>query len=345
MALEDSGSVGAATGWVPQYISAWCEERLVGASVVYVKSNSYGEYIFDWDWAKAYQRYGIPYYPKLTASVPFTPATGPKFLLAPMIERAPVINALITASLNLMQRQGCSSLHYLFIPSQDLAYFETKPFLIRHSFQYHWHNEGYSSFDDFLAKLKPKRRKQIVRERTQLQAANVRIAWLSGAQLTGDHADLFYGFYLGTIEKMSAIPYLTLDFFKAVFKTMSEHIALVLAFEDDTAIAGALYFKKGSNLFGRYWGASKDVRNLHFELCYYQPIAWSIANGIQRFEAGAQGEHKIARGLLPELTYSAHWIEQPDFRRAIATFIDDEKAGIERYFTETKPHHPFTERS
>ena len=333
--------VGHAAGWIPKYITVWRDEQLVGASFVYIKTNSYGEYIFDWDWAKAYHHHRLEYFPKLTSSIPFTPATGPKFLVRSDQDSTPVIDTLLSTSLKIMKDLDCSSLHYLFIPKEELNYFEAKQFFIRHSFQYHWQNQNYETFDAFLASLKPKRRKQIVRERMQLQAANLKIEWYSGDQLTEAHAELFFGFYLETIQKMSAIPYLNLAFFKSVFKHMSHEVALVLASEGDTAIAAALYFKKGDSLFGRYWGSSKDVRNLHFEICYYQPIEWAIANKIQRFEAGAQGEHKIARGLLPELTYSAHRIQHPQFRDAIGKFIEDEKQGIQQYFDDLKSHHPF----
>lgn len=346
LALESSKSVGDGTGWSPHYISVWEGDQLQGLSYLYSKTNSYGEYIFDWSWAEAFHRHGVPYYPKLTAAVPFTPATGAKLLFAPSANQCLVASILIKAAKAMMKVENQSSLHYLFITQAEIPFFEAEGLLIRHSYQYRWKNNHYTDFNHFLGAFKTKRKKQILREREQLRAESPHLVFrrLSGADLKATDADTFYKFYLSTIEKMRAIPYLTADFFNIVFEKMADEIVLILAEEANEVIAGALYYKKGDQLFGRYWGATKEVRNLHFEMCYYQPIEWAIAQKLGVFEAGAQGEHKMSRGLLPELTFSAHWIEHPEFRRAITHFVEEEKIGIHRLFEEMKPHHPFLDK-
>jgi len=340
-ALEQSGAVGGLSGWHPIYLADEADGRLNGASFLFAKTNSNGEYIFDWSWADAYRRHGVSYFPKLTAAVPFTPATGPKLLLSSACDQPVVAGRLIEAGKRLMKEGGHSSLHYLFLTAAELPFFHAAGFFIRHSFQYHWHNRGYASFDDFLAALKPKRRKQIVREREQLKAASLTIDILTGDQLTAGHARIFFQFYLTTIDKREAIPYLNEQFFEIVFDTMRDRIVLMLASEAGQPIAGALYYKKGDHLFGRYWGAVKEVRNLHFELCYYQPIVWAIQHKLRVFEAGAQGEHKIARGFVPVLTYSAHFLEHPAFCEAIGLFVEQEKSEIARIMTELNEHSPY----
>ncbi len=340
-ALETSGSVGGQTGWSPLYLAALSNTKRVGATYLYAKAQSYGEYIFDWGWAEAYQRHGVPYYPKLVSAVPFTPATGPKLLLDPETDRPAVAQALIAAAVQTVEKADASSLHWLFLPKEELAFFEAAGFLLRQSYQYHWHNAGYVRFEDFLAALKPRKRKQIVREREQLKGTGLRFRSLTGEAITPSHAKLFYGFYLSTIGKRQAYPYLTEAFFTTVFATMRDRIVLFVAEEGSEIQAGSLCYFKGDTLFGRYWGAAREVRNLHFELCYYQPIEWAIRQGLKRFEAGAQGEHKLARGFVPTLTYSAHWIRHPAFRDAIEAFIEKEKLGIAEMFEQEKAHSPF----
>lgn len=342
-ALETSGSVGEATGWMPCYLTASSGDKLQGASYLYKKENSYGEYIFDWAWAEAYQRYQVPYFPKLLSAVPFTPATGPKFLFAPGADRGVVASAMISRALRQMESENQSSLHYLFITPEETEFFQAAGFLIRHSFQYHWGNPGYGSFSDFLGALKSRKHKQIAREREQLRGEKLTFRAITGEALTSEHAKLFYGFYLSTITKMGAIPYLSENFFTRVFETMRDRIVLFVAEDQAETIAGSLCYFKGSTLYGRYWGTIRNVRNLHFELCYYRPIEWAIERGLKKFEAGAQGEHKIARGFLPALTYSAHWIRHPQFREAISRYIEEEKSAIRAVFDEMRDHSPFGE--
>lgn len=313
----------------------------LGACYLYSKTHSYGEYIFDWSWAQAYERYQMPYYPKLLSAVPFTPATGPKLLFKDGVDKPRVAAALIASALEQMEAAQHHSLHYLFITPDEIPYFEAAGFSIRHSFQYHWKNEGYTSFEEYLGKLKSKKRKQIERERQQLGQEGLTFRAVTGEALLPEHAELFYRLYLSTILKMGAIAYLTEDFYRRVFAAMHDQIILFLAEDRGEVIAGSLCYFKGDALFGRYWGAVRDVRNLHFELCYYRPIEWAIAHKLARFEAGAQGEHKHARGFLPTRTYSAHWIRHPQFRVAIGNFIDEEKAVLASMFEDMKVHSPF----
>lgn len=340
-ALEQSHSVSPTTGWSAQHLTLWSGSNLDAACPLYSKNHSYGEYIFDWAWAEAYQRHGVHYYPKFVASSPFTPATGPKILVRPGVAINEAYATLLTAARELTETNNHSSLHFLFLSPDEVPQFERAGFLVRHSFQYHWKNRAYKTFEDFLEHLKPRKRKQIIRERAQLAEEGLKIRFITGEELTAKHAEIFYPLYRATTDKMRAIAYLTPDFFARVFEAMKQNVVLIVAEDKEETVAAALYYQKGKNLYGRYWGASREVRNLHFELCYYQPIEWAIKTGLSLFEAGAQGEHKISRGFLPELTYSAHWIRHPAFREAIAHFIEEEKKGIAALFVEMEPHLPF----
>ncbi|MCA1715835.1 MAG: GNAT family N-acetyltransferase [Actinobacteria bacterium] len=324
--LERSGSIGGASGWSPVYLV--CKDdlgRVVGALCLYLKTHSYGEYIFDWEWAHAYRQHGLPYYPKLVAAVPFTPATGPKLLVRPDADRAAVMRALLDAARRLGEERRVSSSHALFLPEEELDEFAEHGFAVRHSVQFHWRNRGYGAFSDYLDALVSKRRRQVARERRQLEG--VEIERLTGSELSPEHAATMYRFYLATSDRKWGSPYLTGAFFAEVFRTMGDRILLVLARDRGTGrpIAGALNFFKGRTLFGRYWGSVEERRNLHFELCYYQAIEFAIERRLALFEAGAQGEHKLARGFLPSLTYSAHAFRHPEFRRAIERYIAEEK--------------------
>ncbi len=339
-ALESSGSIGPRSGWSPVYLVCKDGGRVLGALPLYLKTDSYGEYVFDWEWAHAYQEHGLPYYPKLVSAVPFTPATGPKLLTRPDVGekgRAAVTRALLDAVGRLGDERRVSSSHALFLPERDLDEFAARGFLVRHSLQFHWRNRGYGAFSDYLDAMTGKRRRQVARERRQLGGEGLEIERLTGEALGGEHAALMYRFYLDTYDRKWGSPYLTKRFFDEVFRTMRDRILLVLARDESTRrlVAGALFFFKGDALYGRYWGAAKDVRNLHFELCYYQAIEFAIERGLKLFEAGAQGEHKLARGFLPSLTYSAHEIRHPAFRRAIERYVTQERellaAAVARY--------------
>jgi predicted N-acyltransferase len=343
-ALECSGSIGGSSGWSPAYLVCEDKGRLLGALCLYLKTDSYGEYIFDWEWARAYREHGLPYYPKLVAAVPFTPATGPKLLVRPdVVDRAAVTRTLLDAARELGDERRVGSSHALFLPEEELDEFARRGFAVRHSLQFHWRNRGYSTFPDYLEALEGKRRRQVARERRQLGGEGLDIERLTGETLKGaEHAALMHRFYLGTLDRKWGVPYLNGAFFTEVFRTMAERVLLVLARDGaGRPVAGALFFFKGRNLYGRYWGAAKHRRNLHFELCYYQGIEFAIECGLALFEAGAQGEHKLARGFLPTLTYSAHDIRHPGFRRAIERYIAEEKELLAEAMAEYARHAPY----
>ena len=346
-ALERSRSIGKSSGWSPAYLL--CEDgggqEVLGALPTYLKTDSYGEYIFDWQWALAYREHGLRYYPRLTAAAPFTPATGPKLLVRPDLEgggRA-VKRALLDAARVLGDELRVSSSHALFIPEEELGEFEDRGFAVRHSLQFHWHNRGYGTFDDYLAALTSKRRRQISRERRQLSEEGLKIERLTGDDLSPEHAKIMYRLYLSTLDRKWGSPYLTGAFFDEVFRTMKDRLLFVLARDEGTGrpVAGALNFYKGNTLYGRNWGAFEGRRNLHFELCYYQAIEFAIERGFDLFEAGAQGEHKHARGFLPAITYSAHEIRHKDFRRAIGRYIDEEKEWLAEAMEDYARHDPY----
>ncbi len=346
-ALERSGSIGPGSGWEPVYLVCSDAGRLLGALCLYLKTDSYGEYIFDWDWARAYREHGLPYYPKLVAAVPFTPATGPKLLLRPDVadgERAAVTSALLDAARELGDELGVSSTHALYLPERELAEFARSGFALRHSLQFHWRNRGYDAFSDYLDALIGKRRRQVARERRQLEG--VAIERLTGEALTGEHAATMHRFYVGTFDRKWGFPYLTGEFFAEVFRTMGDRILLVLARDELSRrpVAGALFLFKGGALYGRYWGAAEQRRNLHFELCYYQGIEFAIERGLELFEAGAQGEHKLARGFLPSLTYSAHAIRHPGFRHAIERYLEEERELVAGAIAAYGHHDPYQPR-
>lgn len=340
-ALERSRSVGRGSGWHPAYLICSDAAGIAGALCTYLKTDSYGEYIFDWEWAMAYREHGLAYYPKLTAAVPFTPATGPKILLRPDADRDAVTRALLDAAKKLGDERRVSSTHALFVPEPEVEEFVRRGFAVRHSLQFHWHNRGYSSFDDYLAALVSKRRRQISRERRQLDG-DLRIERLTGDDLKPHHADTMYRLYLSTSDRKWGVPYLRDGFFEEVFQTMADRTLLVLAHDGSgEPVAGALNFFKGDALFGRYWGCFEDRRNLHFELCYYQEIEFAIERGMRLFEAGAQGHHKHARGFTPSITYSAHEIRHPAFRDAIDRFLEQERELVEDTVAEYDLHDPY----
>jgi predicted N-acyltransferase len=328
-ALEDSGSVSAETGWLPQHLAiADSDGRLLGCVPLYLKSHSYGEYVFDWGWADAYERAGGRYYPKLQASVPFTPVTGPRLLVRPDAERAAVADALITGMLALARRHDVSSLHVTFPTADEWHRLGEAGFLQRVGIQYHWENRGYQSFDEFLAGLASRKRKAIRRERREVAESGLHIRTLTGGDIRPLHWDAFYRFYLATSDKKWGPSYLTRDFFHKLGETMAERVVLVLAELGSEPVAGALNLMGGGVLYGRNWGSIGRFRFLHFEACYYQAIEFAIRHGLERVEAGAQGEHKIQRGYLPAETYSSHWIRDSGFRDAVADFLERERAGL-----------------
>ena len=325
-ALEQSGSAISRTGWQPLPLLLEDETgALVGGVPLYGKSNSQGEYIFDHSWADAWQRAGGRYYPKLLSAVPFTPAPGPRLLA----QDRSVVPELIAGMEALAINNHLSSAHANFIEDEDKAAFEAAGWLLREGVQFHFRNRGYGDFDDFLATLASRKRRAIRKERAAAQSA-VTIRALTGADITEAHWDAFWVFYQDTGARKWGRPYLTRAFFSLMGDRMADHILLLLAERDGVPVAGALNFIGGDVLYGRYWGCTEDIPFLHFELCYYQAIDFAIARGLSRVEAGAQGEHKIARGYEPVATWSAHYITDDGFRAAIADFLVRERHAMER---------------
>lgn len=328
-ACEASGSAVPSEGWAARHLSLHGEDgAVIGVMPLYLKGHSQGEYVFDHSWADAYQRAGGRYYPKLLGAVPFTPATGPRFLNAPGTDAATVREALLQGALTLTQRLGVSSLHVNFPLEAEWRAMTEAGLLPRRDIQFIWRNDGYQSFDDFLGALSSNRRKTIRRERREAQAGlDIRV--LTGAEITQAHWDAFFAFYMDTGDRKWGRPYLTRDFFARIGASMADRIALVMAFEGETPVAGALNFIGRDALYGRQWGTLVDRPFLHFELCYYQAIEFAIGRGLSRVEAGAQGDHKIARGYLPSPVYSAHFIADPALRDPVARYLEQERPAVE----------------
>lgn len=322
--LERSGCVATRTGWSPCHLSVTDDAGgVIGVMPLYLKSHSQGEYVFDWSWADAYERAGGRYYPKLQCAAPFSPVTGPR-LMGPPGAKA----ALLAGALELCGQTGASSLHATFLEAADWRMLGEQGLLQRQDRQYHWRNQGYGDFDAFLAALSSSHRKTIRRERREAQTG-VEIEALSGADLTEAHWDAFFAFYMDTGSRKWGHPYLNRRFFSLLHEHMADKVLLLLAKRDDRYIAGALNLIGRDALYGRHWGAVEHRPFLHFELCYYQAIEHAIRLGLDRVEAGAQGDHKISRGYLPEAVYSAHWIADPALRQPVARFLREERRGIE----------------
>lgn len=328
-ACEASGSAVAAKGWAGRHLALEdADGRVIGVMPLWLKGHSQGEYVFDHSWADAYERAGGRYYPKLLGAVPFTPVTGPRFLTHPDADAATVREALLQGALTLTERLGVSSLHVNFPTREDWDAMGEAGLLRRQDMQYVWRNGGYATFDDFLSALSSSRRKTIRRERREAQVG-LDIRTLTGADIRPEHWDAFFGFYMDTGSRKWGRPYLTREFFARIGETMADRIALVMAFRDGHPIAGALNLIGRDALYGRQWGCLEAVPFLHFELCYYQAIDFAIAHGLSRVEAGAQGEHKIARGYLPSPVYSAHLIADPALRGPVADYLERERPTVD----------------
>jgi uncharacterized protein len=339
-ALEASSSVTARAGWQPQHLVAEGAEGIVGVAPCYLKSHSRGEYVFDGGWAEAYERAGGSYYPKLQVSVPFTPATGRRLLAAPGPEADTIRGGLASGLVELARLREASSVHVTFAPQDEWTLLGERGYLQRTDQQFHWENPGYARFDDFLAALAARKRKVIKRERREALEAGIDIQWLTGSDLTESVWDAFFAFYMETGSRKWGRPYLTRKFYSIVGATMADRILLVMAKRAGRYIAGAINFIGGDTLFGRHWGATEHHPFLHFELCYYQAIDYAIAHGL-RVEAGAQGEHKLARGYMPVTTYSAHYIDDPALRRAVADYLKRERAYVASAGEELAAMGPF----
>ncbi len=340
-ALEASGSVGAGTGWTPHHLVIEdAAGSVAGVMPLYGKTHSQGEYVFDHAWAEALHRIGEPYYPKLQGAVPFTPVPGRRLLARPGAHEAEVERLLARASIAVAERLDASSVHITFLTEAQWTRLAGEDFLKRTGQQFHWRNAGYGSFDDFLASLSSRKRKAIRKERAEAQSA-VEIIAVSGREITEAHWDAMFAFYMDTGSRKWGRPYLNRAFFSLLGQSMADRCLLVLARESGAFVAGALHLIGGDCLYGRYWGATAHYPALHFELCYYQAIEYAIAHGLARAEAGAQGEHKLARGYLPETTYSLHWIQDPRLRRAVARYLEEERHAVEDANAILSDHGPF----
>ena len=341
-ALEDSGSVGGRSGWTPAHILVeTAQDSLVGAAPSYLKTHSQGEYVFDHAWAEAYMRAGGRYYPKLQVSVPFTPVTGPRLLVSTGADRTAVERALVEGLRALRAETRASSIHLTFLPPDEGERLAGQGLLLRTDQQFHWFNEAYGSFDDFLGALASRKRKAIRRERREALGAGVMVEWATGRDITEAHWDAFFAFYMDTGSRKWGRPYLNRKFFSLVGERMAERILLVIARRAGRPIAGALNFIGDARLYGRNWGCLEDHPFLHFEVCYYQAIEFAIARGLSCVEAGAQGEHKLARGYRPVTTVSAHDIADPALRRAIAEYLARERRHVAEAAAELADATPF----
>ena len=340
-ALEASGSASARTGWGPRHLVARLDGGIAGIVPCYLKSHSQGEYVFDRGWADAYERAGGRYYPKLQASVPFTPAAGPRLLIANGVDADQIGAVLAGGLVALCDATGASSVHVTFAREAEWKFLGQHDFLQRTDQQFHWHNPGYGCFEDFLGSLNSRHRKAIRRERREALASGITIHALTGSDITEDAWDAFFAFYMETGSRKWGRPYLTRSFFSLVGESMAKDVLLVMARRNGRWIAGAINFIGSDTLFGRNWGAIEHHPFLHFEVCYYQAIDFAIARGLKTVEAGAQGEHKIARGYLPQTTFSAHYIADPGLRHAIAEYLKRERAYVAEAGRELTEAGPF----
>ncbi|HEY4114982.1 MAG TPA: GNAT family N-acetyltransferase [Rhizomicrobium sp.] len=342
-AVEESGSATARTGWRPCHLGIEHGGEIQGLMPLYLKSHSQGEYVFDWGWADAFERAGGQYYPKLQASVPFTPVTGPRLLVScgDAVHVESVRNALLAAGASAVSQLEASSLHITFLKEEEWRAAASLGFLQRADQQFHWENKGYSSFDEFLGELSSSKRKNLRKERAAVFGEGVEFEWLTGTDITQAHWDRFFTFYMDTGSRKWGRPYLTREFFSRIGQSMGEQVVLILAKRGGRTIAGALNFAGEGALFGRNWGCTEFIPFLHFETCYYQAIEFAIVHGLKRVEAGAQGEHKLLRGYMPVPTYSAHYIAHPSLRRAISDYLKVERTAVAENIEALAEHGPY----
>lgn len=344
LALEQSGCVSANTGWRPQHLVLRDpQNNQLGCMPCYIKTHSQGEYVFDHGWAEAFENAGGDYYPKLQSAVPFTPVTGSRLLVPEVADKLVRETQLVDAALQLSEKRQLSSVHLTFLPEAQARHLAAMGFLLRTDQQFHWDNDNYRNFSHFLSALAARKRKSIRKERAVVHASGVSFEWLTGDQIQEQHWDLFFQCYQDTGSRKWGQPYLNRQFFRLIGETMADRILLVMCRFQGQYIAGALNFIGGDTLYGRYWGCLQPLPFLHFETCYYQAIEYAIANGLKAIEAGAQGAHKLARGYLPQTTYSAHHIAHPDFRRAVAAFLEQERRQVALESELLTAHSPFSQ--
>lgn len=341
-ALEQHDCLGEEHGWLPHHILCRDDDgRLMGAVPMYLKDNSYGEFVFDWGWADAYYRNGLEYYPKLVVSIPYTPAQGPRLLLHPEADQEAVASELIEASLALAEDMGLPSLHYLFTQEDDTRRLEDKGLLLRLGVQYHWHNQDYRDFDHYLERFSSKKRKNVRQERRKVRDAGVEIEVFHGDEIDEALWDTIHHYYRVTFHKKSGYPTLSKGFFQSVARDMPRSLVVFMARHEGRYVAASICFRGKSVLYGRHWGCDQRFDSLHFELCYYQGLDYAIREGLKHFEPGAQGEHKVSRGFEPTRTWSAHWIAHPQFRQAIGDHLAREQRAMEDYIETLQDHLPF----
>jgi predicted N-acyltransferase len=342
LTLERTGCVGGGTGWTPCHLLLQTASGEIEAALpLYSKSDSWGEFVFDWSWARAYQQAGLSYYPKLISMPPFTPATGPRLLAKTQDARSRLSAALIEYA----REQRVSSAHLLFVTDADRAALGSHDYLWRKDCQFHWHNRDYPSFDAFLATFRSEKRKKALRERRRVQENGISFRTLPGEEMDAQLWEIVFGFSAGTFAVRGHEHYLNVDFFRAVSAALPGAVVVKLAEFEGTPIATAIFFRGGDKLYGRYWGAAAEFHSLHFETCYYQGIEYCIEQGLRRFEPGTQGEHKVPRGFEPTQTWSAHWIADPRFRRAIDSYLDQERTAVDEYMRQVQEHVPFKRES
>jgi predicted N-acyltransferase len=340
-AAETSGSVSPDAGWTPRHLTLWGPNRKLRASLIlYEKSHSWGEFVFDWAWARAYEQAGLAYYPKLVSAVPFTPAPSKRLLLADP-DDTEAAAGLLEAAVTLAIETDCSSFHVLFPEPGELDLFRDIGLHVRKDCQFHWHNDGYTSFDEFLDTFSSAKRKKARRDRRRVAEAGIQFRWLGGDELTNETWDTVYRLISMTFMRRGSLPYFSLRFFNEISRALPGNIRVVLAEKDGSAVAAAVFFVGNDVLYGRYWGSDGHYDALHFETCYHQGIEYCIENGLALFEPGTQGEHKISRGFVPEETWSAHWLRQPEFFSAIGDYLDEERRHVERYMDAVDAHTPY----
>ncbi len=337
-ALEEAGCIGDSTGWLPQYLLLREGDHLLGALPMYAKTHSWGEYVFDWAWAEAWQRYGMNYYPKLIVAVPFSPVTGKRLL---MTQGADLADVLIKSAKQYADSTNASSLHWLFPTDAECDMLEQSGMQVRHAVQFEWHNRSYRDFTDFVSTMTSRKRKKVRRERRRVVEQGLSFKTINGAEITREHMDQMHAFYLHTIHSHGSHAYLNREFFRLIGDRLASSVVLIFAYQDGEAVAGALNIRSANCLYGRYWGCSDSFDSLHFETCYYQAIDYCIREGLQRFEGGAQGEHKLSRGFLPKITCSAHWMKENLLSDSITEFLERERVHVGHYRDLLNEHSPY----
>ena len=338
-ALEESGSVSAKTGWQPLHLQLQDNGITIAVMPLYLKNHSYGEYVFDWAWADAYNRYGLDYYPKLVSAIPYSPVCGTRLLTKQ--DPKPLIEVIERMLPQLCEKLSANSWHLLFPTESEQDSFTASHILKRKGCQYQWFNKGYSSFTHYLEHFNSRKRKSVRKERQKVEAHGITHQHFEGEHISEEQIDIFYEFYRMTYLKRGREAYLNKAFFTQLIKDMPEHVLLILAYSDQQPVAGALSLKDSNTLYGRYWGCFDEYDSLHFETCYYQGIDYCIANNLQRFDSGAQGEHKIQRGFEPVETWSAHWVKEVGFNQAIRQFVEEESKEIDLQLQQLREYLPF----